>query len=416
MISVDQAKRLVLKEILPLKETEVLRFSSCLDRVSAVDIRSKENIPPFDNSAMDGFAVKAKDTIGASKTSPKIVEVIENLPAGYTAKKTIKPNQAIRIMTGAPLPHGADAVVMVENTRIKSQIPNPKHPSQEYIEILKEVRSGENVRYAGEDVKKGEVVIKKGMRLGPGHIGMLASLGVSKVKVFRRSKVAILATGDELVSVGAYCNTPLPPGKIRNSNTYSLCSQVEKMGAVPIILGIARDKKMELEKKIRKGLTADMLLVSGGVSVGDYDFVKLVLKKIGADMKFWKVAMRPGKPLAFGIVNKAPVFGLPGNPVSSMVSFEIFVKPAISKMMGQRIDEKTEVAARIEEDISKKRGLRYFLRANTHSQDGKYLTKTTGPQGSGILKSMVLANSLIILPEEKAFIKKGSLVKVRFLD
>jgi len=402
MIDVDRAKEIILNEISPLKKKERLNFFSCLNRISAQDVKAKENIPPFNNSAMDGFAVRANDLIGASRKSPKILEVIEDLPAGYVAKKSIKAGQAIRIMTGAPMPKGADAVVMVEETRSRNDT----------VEIYKEIKVGENVRYAGEDVKKGKVVIKKGSLLKSGHIGMLASLGASKVKVFKRPKVAILATGDELVNV----DERLGPGKIRNSNAYSLYSQVVKTGAIPILLGIARDKKADLKTKIKKGLSADMLLISGGISVGKYDYVKDVLKGLGLEMKFWRVAMRPGKPLAFGVIKRTPVFGLPGNPVSSMVSFEVFVKPAIFKMLGRKTDGAKEVKAAIKEEIIKKKGLRYFLRAKTAWQNEAYVTKTTGPQGSGQLKSMAIANSLIILPEKEERMEKGRMVTVRFLD
>lgn len=409
MINVDQAKKIILKDIPRLKKSETIDISSCLGRVCAADIKSKDNIPPFDNSAMDGFAIRAKDSEGASRQNPIALEVIEDLPAGRVAIKKVRHLQAIRIMTGAPLPKGADAVIMVEETRRKEQ----RAKSKELVEIFKEVKPGENVRRAGEDVKKGELVIKKGTVLKSGHIGMLASLGFSRIRVSRKPRVSILVTGDELVEI----SQKLKPGKIRNSNAYSLYAQALKAGALPLILGIARDSKKDLEQKIRKGLVgADALIVSGGISVGDYDFVKGVLKGLGARMKFWKVAMRPGKPMAFGVVGTIPVFGLPGNPVSSMVSFEIFVRPAILKMLGQTEGDIAEVDAVIEEDIEKKPGLRYFLRAITRWDCGRYLAKTTGPQGSSLLKSMARANSLVILPEDVKKVKKGESVKVRFLD
>ena len=420
MTNVEQARKIILRNILPLKEVEFINLNSCLGRISALDIKSKENIPPFNNSAMDGFALRARDSVGASRQNPEIFEVIEDLPAGYIAQKAVKPNQAIRIMTGAPLPRGADSVVMVEDTALvnsQQSTVNRKNCglwTVDYglIRIFKEVKKGENVRYAGEDVRKGEAVIRKGSLLKSGHIGVLASLGITRIKVFRRPRVGILATGDELINI----KRRLTPGKIRNSNTYSLYAQAQGSAALPIILGIAGDTKRELEKKIKKGLNTDMLLVSGGISVGDYDLVKDVLKGLGTEMKFWKVAMRPGKPLAFGMMQGVPVFGLPGNPVSSMVSFEIFVRPAILKMLGQELDDRKEAEAVLEEDIRKKKGFKYFLRAHTRWQQGRYLTKTTGPQGSAILKSFVLANSLIVLPEEKEYVKKGEKAVVRFLD
>lgn len=422
MISVDKAKSIILKNISPLKEIETTSLSSCLGRVSALDIKAKENIPPFNNSAMDGFAIKAKDSSGASRVNPKILEVIEDLPAGYTATRAIKPHQAIRIMTGAPLPKGADSVIMVEDTKKvigdrlwvigKNLKPKTKHLTPEYIEIFKGVKKGENVRYAGEDVKKGEVVIRRGSVLKSGHIGMLASLGITKSKVFRRPKVGILATGDELIDV----KNRLKPGKIRNSNTYSLYAQVIRAGGLPILLGIARDAKVEIAGKIKKGLKQDMLVVSGGVSVGDYDLVKDVLNDLGTEFKFWKVAMRPGKPLVFGLIKGIPVFGLPGNPVSSMVAFEQFTRPAILKMAGAKDIFRFHLPAIAKEDFRKKKGLRYFLRTALENKNGTLYAYLTGPQGSGILKSMVLANGIMELPEDMTEVRAGQKVQVTYLD
>jgi molybdopterin molybdotransferase len=428
MISLKQAREIVLENILPLKETEHLVIHSCLGRICASDIKAREDIPPFDNSAMDGFAVKAKDTFGASKQNPKTFKVIEDVPAGYTAKKSIGDMQAIRIMTGAPLPRGADSVVMVEDTervtghrspprfgrgrQVTPTLRSGQAGHQEYVRIFKAVGKGENVRYAGEDVKKGEVVIKKGDILKSGYIGMLASLGISEIGVFRKPKVAILATGDELVEI----NQRLSPGKIRNSNAYSLYAQVLKTGAIPLLLGIARDKKKDLERKIRKGLGADMLLVSGGISVGDYDFVKDVLGELGTQMKFWRVAMRPGKPLAFGAIKKIPVFGLPGNPVSSMITFEQFVWPALLKMAGAREIFRFRLPAIFNENFEKRMGLRYFLRAVLENRNGTLYASLTGPQGSGVLKSMVKANGIIELPEDTTIVRAGETVQVTYLE
>lgn len=402
MIKVDDALRAILKDIKTLNSEE-LKLTAALGRVLTEDIYADADIPGFDNSAMDGYAVRSIDTAGVAKNSPQLLEVIEDLKAGDTPKKALKEHQAIRIMTGAPIPKGADSVIMVEDT--EKEKPNKTR-------IFKEVNFGENIRKAGEDIKKNELVIPKGTLLKPSYIGILASLGRAKVRVTRRPRVAILATGDEVVDV----DKKLEPGKVRSSNTYTLYGQILKCGGIPKNLGIARDKPSQLEKKIKQGLNCDLILTSGGVSVGDYDLVKDILAKIGTNIRFWKVAMRPGKPLAFGTIKDKLIFGLPGNPVSSMVSFEIFVKPTILKMLGKKEDERKEVEAVLEEDIKKKSGFRYFLRANTQWQRGMYFTKTTGPQGSGILKSMALANSLIILPEDKEFVKKGEKVTVRFLD
>ena len=412
MISVSQARGIILENIRPLKETEVVDIGSCLGRVLSFELKAKENIPPFDNSAMDGFAIRTRDLIGASRKNPNVLEVVESLPAGYPAKRSVGSMQAIRIMTGAPLPKGADSVVMVEDTLCNDGRWAKDEGRNEFVKIYKAVEKGENVRYAGEDVQKGEVVIKKGTVLKSGHIGLLASLGIAKIKVFREPRVAILATGDELVEIGR----KLSPGKIRNSNAYSLYAQALKVSAIPVLLGIARDNKKDLEQKIRKGLSADMLLVSGGVSVGDYDFVKDVLKDLGTKMKFWRVAMKPGKPLAFGMIKDVPVFGLPGNPVSSMVSFEQFVRPALLKMAGAKDIFRFHLPALAKDDFEKKKGLRYFLRVILENKEGQLYASLTGPQGSGILKSMVLANGIAELPEDMEFIRRGETVEVTYLE
>jgi len=403
MIKVATALRTVLKEI-KILDSEIIKLTDALGMVLSEDIRSDADIPGSDNSAMDGYALKSIDLKGASKNNPKVLKIIDQLKAGDIPGTRLENNQAIRIMTGALIPKGADSVIMVENTQ---------RQDKNKVKIFKETVMGENIRRAGEDVRKGELVIPCGTLLKPAHIGLLAALGRAKVKVTRKPKVAILATGDELVDV----KEKLKPGKIRSSNTYTLYTQIIKSGGIPKDLGIAKDRPLELEKKIKLGLDCDLILTSGGVSVGDYDLVKVILAKLGTDIKFWKIAMRPGKPLVFGTLKDKLVFGLPGNPVSSMVSFEMFVKPAILKMLGQKHNDGIkEVEASVEEDIKKKPGLSYLLRANTRWHQGKYLTKTTGPQGSGILKSMGLANSLIILNEKDVYIKKGSIVKVRFLN
>ncbi|MDP2938546.1 MAG: molybdopterin molybdotransferase MoeA, partial [Candidatus Omnitrophota bacterium] len=398
MIKVATALRTVLKGI-KILDSEAIKLTDALGRVLAEDIHSDSDIPGFDNSAMDGYAVKTVDLKGASKNNPKVLETIDDLKAGDNPRKKLENNQAIRIMTGALIPKGADSVVMVEDTKKvmgdrlwvigKNLKPKTENLTPEFVEILKEIKPGENIRKAGEDVKKGELVIPCGTLLKSAHIGLLASLGKAKVGVTRKPKVAILATGDEVVDVGE----KLKPGKIRSSNTYTLYTQIIKSGGIPKNLGIVKDRPLELEKKIKLGLDCDLILTSGGVSVGDYDLVKVILAKIGTNIKFWKIAMRPGKPLVFGTLSATRrggsaknfggkgilVFGLPGNPVSSMVSFEIFVRPAILKMLGQKYnDEKKEVKAVIEEDIKKKPGFRYFLRANTGWKQGMYFTKTTG--------------------------------------
>jgi len=416
MIKVKDALRIILKSIKTLG-SETVKLTDSLGRVLVQDVYSDSDIPAFDNSAMDGYAVRSEDLKGTSKDNPKVLEVVDDIKAGDIPKKILKHNQVIRIMTGAVIPKGADSVIMVEYTEkiknfcLSGRQEKSKIKEKEFVRILKETKPGENIRRRGEDIKKGECVIKKGTLLKSVHLGLLASLGKSKVKVYCRPKVAILATGNEIVDV----DEKLKLGKIRSSNTYTLYAQIIKYGGVPKNLGIVKDEPAQLEEKIKEGLDCHLLLTSGGVSVGDYDLVKDVLAKLGTNIRFWKVAMRPGKPLVFGLIRGIPVFGLPGNPVSSMVAYEVFVRPTILKMLGQK-DEQEEVEAILVEDIHKKKDFRYFLRAQTRWRDGVYLTRTIGPQGSGVLKSMALANSLIILPEDKELVKKGEWVTVRFLD
>ncbi len=405
MIRFNAALKIILSSVETIA-SENLRLTAALGRVLAEDIYADSDIPGFDNSAMDGFAVKSSDTFGASKDNAKILEVVEEIRAGDTAKKKLKRNQTARIMTGAPIPKGADSVIMVEHT--KKILNRP----QELIKIYRQVSPGENIRKKAEDVKEGELIITKGTWLGAAHIGILASLGRARIRAARRPRIAILATGNELVDVGERMGL----GKIRSSNTYTLYSQVIKCGGIPKNLGIVKDNPIRLKEKIRQGLDCDIILTSGGVSVGEFDLVKDVLAKIGTKIKFWQVAMRPGKPLVFGNIGKTLVFGLPGNPVSGMVSFEVFVRPVLLKMSGQKQDKQKEIEAVLEEEIQKKKGMRYFLRARTRWENGRYLSRLSGPQGSALLKPMALANSLVILGENQTIFKKGSKVGVRFLD
>ena len=402
MIKVEEALEIILNNVCSL-ECEGVSILESLDRVLAEDVSSNEDIPPFDNSAMDGYAIIAFDTEGTSTLKPVILEVIEDLRAGYVASAEVKTGKAIRIMTGAPMPKGTDAVVMVEDTKAEGS----------KVNIFKEVSPGTNVRKAGEDVKKGDVVIRKGTVIRPAEVSMFAALGRAKVTVVRQPRVAILATGDELVNIGE----KLSPGKIRNSNTYSLYAQVLKLNCVPIVLGIAKDVPEDVRKKMQDGLaSADVLIVSGGVSVGDYDLVKDALEELGMDMKFWKVAMKPGKPLIFGAIDKKPVFGVPGNPVSSMISFEQFVRPALLKMSGRTRLKKPIVRAILDQEIHNEPGRKHFVRAWVELVDGKYHATDTGPQGSGILRSMTLANGLIIVPEDATLIEAGTEVDVQLLE
>lgn len=400
MISVEEATKIVLENVGPL-DAETVRLLDLPGRVLAEDISADINIPPFDNSAMDGYAVRAEDTAGASRENPRTLRVLEDLPAGTVASQSVQPGTAIRIMTGAPMPDGADAVIMVEHTE----------QMDDGVKVLQEVKVGENVRPVGEDVKQGEVVLHKGTRLRPAEIGMLASVGRDSAQVYRRPQVAVITTGTEVVEP----SEPLEPGKIRNSNRYSLASQVLHYGAEIHRLLHVQDEPEAVEAALQECSGADVFITSGGVSVGDYDLVKQALDKLG-EIYFWRVAIKPGKPTVFGQIQGKPLFGLPGYPVSSMLTFELFVRPALLKMMGMTDLELPQVTAQLTADLRHKPGRREFVRARTYWQDNKYLVDPIPLHGSGILKSMVLANSLIPIPEESTGLKAGEQVIVLLLQ
>jgi len=414
MISVDQALEKVLDhiDVLEVEESPIL---GCLGQVLAEDVFSSINIPPLDNSAMDGYAVRSADTRGASRQSPRFLRVIGTATAGFICQSEVKLGTAIRIMTGAPIPKGADCVVRFEDTD-----ESERHGASGEIGILREVAPGKDIRLAGEDITAGSLVLSKGTVIRPAEVGVLASLGCSKVMVIRRPVVAILATGDEVVDIVQ----PLSEGKIYNSNSYSVAALVLRYGGIPRILGIASDSEDSLVARLHLGLDADMVITSGGVSLGDYDVVRDVLAKQG-EIVFWQVREKPGRPLVFGVikapgkaggVRNIPLFGLAGNPVGAMVNFELFARPAILKMMGKKKLAKPTVEAVIEGSIKNTDGRRVFARAVVEKRGGQYFARLTGPQGSGILTSMALANGLVVVPEDKSRVKPGDLVKVMMLD
>jgi molybdopterin molybdotransferase len=411
MISVEEALERILKHFEPLEPEEV-EILEALDRVLAEDVYSDMDIPPFANSAMDGYAVRADDTVGASREHPVTLRVVADVAAGYTTEVKAAPGTTIRIMTGAPLPEGADTVICVEDTSdwARSRQERGREPSTE-VKVYHAAESGENVRPVGEDIRQGELVLARGTIIRAQEIGGLASLGKSTVCVIRRPRVAVLATGDELLTI----DEPVTPGKIRNSNEYSNAALVQRYGGVPVRLGIARDNVEDLTAKINEGLAqkVDLFLTSAGVSVGDYDVVKDVLSTEG-EMRFWQVRMKPGKPLAFGLIRGVPLIGLPGNPVSSMVSFEQFVRPAMLVMEGKTRLAKPTVEAVLEEDVTSS-GRRHFVRVIVEKRDGRYYARTTGEQGSGVLTSMVKANGLAVIPEGVQLVEVGERVTVQML-
>ena len=390
LLSVDEARERILAQFQPVK-TEILPLADSLQRVLAQDVRAADDLPLFDNSSMDGFALRAENVTGAAPASPRRLRVVTDIPAGSFPTIDIAPGEAARIMTGAPMPEGADAVVPVEDTDFDHRDAGTQAP--EYVAVQKAVRSGENVRPRGMDLHAGDVVLQAGRQLKPQDLGLLAMLGVSSVTIHRRPRVALLSSGDELVDPDA----PLEKGKIRDSNSYTLAALIESAGAQPLRLGVAKDNydsvKLLFERAVFLG--ADLILSSAGVSVGAFDFVKSVIEDHGK-MDFWRVNMRPGKPVAFGEYKGIRVIGLPGNPVSAFVGFEVFVRPAIQKLSGFHHIGRQIIRVRCEEEI-RSDGRESYLRGEVQEVDGSLIARLTGHQGSGNLHSLVQANALLII-------------------
>lgn len=401
MIGVEEALKRILDFISPLG-LEKVSILDALGRVIGEDIYAGRAIPPKDHSAMDGYALRSVDTRGASPENPVVLDLIEDIPAGTIPKMRIKAGQAARIMTGAPLPKGADAIVRMEDTRTEA----------DGVFILTKASEGQDIRRAGDDVRIGEKIISRGEIIRPAEVGMLASLGRSFILMYQRPLVAIVTTGNELTEI----DEPPSHWKIVGSNSYSLAAQVRECGGIPLQIGIARDLREDLLAKFQAAMGADLILSSGGVSMGDYDLVKEIMKESGNRMHFWQVAMKPGRPLAFGSLGDVPIVGLPGNPVATAVCFEQFIRPALLKMMGHANLFRRTVQARLGEDIKKKQGMRHFIRARIRRDGEDYVVVATSKQGSGILKSMVRANGLIVVPEETTIVRRGVMVTVQLLD
>ena len=381
---------------------ESVPLLGALGRSLAVDVKAGEDIPPFAKAVMDGYAVRAADTCLTAGAGAVELEVVEDLPAGRVTRKAVGPGQAIRIMTGAPLPRGADAVVMVERTEKAGTA----------VRVLHSVRPGENIGLAGEDVRKGDIVLERGSLIGPAELGMLAALNRSVVRVARRPRAAIIATGDEIVEPGERKG----PGKIRNSNGYSLLAMALGAGAEAFYLGIARDRRSSLVGKIRRAAECDILLLSGGVSVGDHDLVKSQLESLGVRPVFWKVRIKPGKPVFFGVRGKQLVFGLPGNPTSAMVTFLLFVRPAIDKMMGRKEIGPRRAKAVLSEDIALKPGRRHYLRGILEGAGPVLRVAPYANQKSGVLRSMVRSRVLIEAPADASRLEKGREIDIVFIE
>jgi molybdopterin molybdotransferase len=397
VIGIHEAIDTVLAAVRPLPAQEV-DLLDALGRAAAADIVSPEAVPSFDNSAMDGFAVAGAELEAGRREFRVVVDV----PAGTWVREAIGPREAAKIMTGAPLPPGVDTVVQVEHTEQDGDV----------LTVREAPAAGANVRCAAEDVAAGDTVIPRGTRLGPAEIGLLASIGVRRLSVACRPRVAILATGSELVPLGK----PLGPGQIRNSNSFTAGSQALMAGGDPILLGIARDDLDETRRLISAALQNDVVITSGGVSVGEYDFVKQVQAELGVERRFWGVATKPGKPLAFGVRGDTLVFGVPGNPVAAMVSFEMYIRPALLAMQGRRDLFRPYVFAAAEEPVKGTRARTEARRCRLVHRDRGWGFTTTGPQGSAILRSMALADSLAFVPPGFAGADAGEEFLVMMLD
>jgi molybdopterin molybdotransferase len=392
VLSVAEALERVLTGV-PVLGAESVPLAEALGRVLADPVVSAREIPPWDNSAMDGYALRAADTQEASDANPVTLAVVGEVAAGRTAPREVEPGQAYRILTGAPMPAGSDAVVPQEEVRRDGA----------RVGLRRSVERGAYVRPRGEDIRAGDRMLEPGTVLRPAALGVLASLGHARVRVHRRPRVAVLSTGDELVPPEA----PLGPGQIPDSNSYTLVGLAVEAGAVPVSLGIARDRREELVERLRGGLDTDVLVSSAGVSVGDRDYVREAVETLGARLDFWKVNMRPGKPLTFGRIGDCLFFGLPGNPVSSMVTFELFVRPVLRRLGGHRVLGRPRVRARALEPIDNPGSRPGYLRVHLERLGSGFGARPTGGQGSAILRSMLLADGLAVVPGDTNIPKDG---------
>lgn len=411
LLSVDDALEQILANFAALPAEQVDLMSG-LGRVLAADVRSEINLPPFANSSMDGYAVRAGDTVGASRDTPARLRVSMDIPAGTAPEGTLQAGEAARIMTGAPMPAGADAVIPVEQTdQYGAWQPGADTALSDHLHLHSSVKLGDNVRQPGEDIYAGQVVLSEGMVLRPQDIGILAALGLAQVDVVRQPRVAIISTGDELVDVGE----PLTPGKIRDANRYALAALVTQAGGVALSLPIARDTLDDVRGVFAAALALqpDIIMSSAGVSVGAFDVVRTVLDELGK-IDLWRVNLRPGKPLAFGKLRNVPFFGLPGNPVSAMVTFDLFVRPALRKLLHRPTHVPTMTVSTAE--AIKSDGRRSYLRVKLERKDdGSQIARLTGTQSSGALMSMVLADGLLIVPEGMTLVEAGTPLEVRLL-
>jgi molybdopterin molybdotransferase len=402
MLSVKEAQEKVIN-CQVTKKTKKVPILDSLGLIIAEDVISNDYVPAYNNSAMDGYAVKSVDILGADRNYPIKLQLLnEDLPAGAVTKIKLESGYCMQIMTGAPIPGGCDCVVMKEDALKEGRD----------VLIFKECKSGENIRYRGEDIKKGNIVLKKDRKIYSGEIGVMASIGKSEVLVYGPPVIGILTTGNELVEI----DDKLEAGKVRDSNSYSLSAQTRELGVSYKRFGIIKDEKELLKKKIEEVLkSCDILLLTGGISVGDYDYVKEILDDVGAEFIFWRVNQRPGKPLAFLTYKDKFIFGLPGNPVSVMVCFEMYVRPLVKKIMGDQQFLRRSIIAKASEDFGHKEGRTEFVRVKLEKVDNEFFFKPTGKQGSGILTSMVEADGIAEFHDDIGIVSKGTDIRIYLL-
>ena len=396
MLSVPEAAERMVADVRPLAPERVPLLDA-LGRVLAESVVAPLTLPPWDNSAMDGYAVHAADIAGAAKENPVVLPVRETVAAGQFPSAPLERGIAVRIMTGAPLPDGTDSVVRVEDT----------DGGVARVEVRDARDSGKNIRRRGEDIHEGREVLARGQPIGAAQIGVLASVGAGAVDVYRRPRIAFMGSGDELVDLDRFAEA-LAGRKIVSSNSYTLHAMIRAAGGEPVNLGVARDDPADLRERFGRAAGCDLLVTTAGVSVGEFDYTRDVLSDLGAEMRFWKVRMRPGAPIGFGMLGGMPWIGLPGNPVSTMVTFELFVRPVVRRMLGHTRLFRRPVNVTLEQPVTIGAKLTHFLRAVVSPRsDGTLGARLTGPQGSGILTSMALANALLIVPHDVARAEAG---------
>ena len=389
LLPVSEARERILAAFATLNTVHI-PLKDSVGRILAEEIVAATDLPLFDNSSMDGFAVRAADLTSAGSDTPITLPVVDDIPAGTMPTHQLQPGEAARIMTGAPLPPGADAVVPVEETDFNNRAPGAALPKQ--VQIFKAPQLGANIRQRGDDIRRGQSILPKGLRLRPQDLGMLAMLGLADVPVVRKPRVALLSSGDELTPIGQ----PLTEGKIYDVNSYTLGAMLEAQGCDVIPLGVAADTPEAIKAALAKAKGADLILSSAGVSMGSFDYIKDIIEKDG-ELNFWRINMRPGKPLTFGHYQNLPFIGLAGNPVSAFIGFMVFVRPVIARLLGSTEDDPQLTHAHLAEPITSD-GRESYLRAKVERENGELRVRLTGHQGSGNLFSMVQANALLIIP------------------